>query len=176
MSSDEFRKSMSNIKPLHQDKIIPFKKIKPTADIRKQNAPHVSSDIDTIDSLSDQYDPFNDDYQRNNLNYFQPSFGEQKFKQFRTGSFNEEAVLDLHGHSKSEARIEISRFINYCQHNNIKKVLVIPGQGHGILRLALNAWLRQISAVLAYAESPQSHGGRGVIRLQLVSDKQSHAQ
>jgi len=41
----------------------------------------------------------------------------------------------------------------------------MPGQGHGILRQSLNLWLRQIPQVLAFAESPQSSGGKGVIRI-----------
>ena len=37
--------------------------------------------------------------------------------------------IDLHGLTLEEANIKISRFINYCFENNVKKINVITGKG-----------------------------------------------
>ena len=40
-----------------------------------------------------------------------------------------EKSIDLHGLTLEEANIKISRFINYCFENNVKKINVITGKG-----------------------------------------------
>ncbi len=40
-----------------------------------------------------------------------------------------EKTIDLHGLTLEEANIKISRFINYCFENNVKKINVITGKG-----------------------------------------------
>ena len=166
-----FSNAVSGITPLVQDKIIPLSEKNPSTDVKtsKSRLADDNTDItDTLSTLSDEYDPFDDDQQRYDLNYHQVSISKRRFNDFKKGHFNSELLLDLHGYNKHQARIELATFIQHCEDNHYTKVTIMPGYGHGVLRSSLNLWLRQMSQVLAFAESPQRSGGKGVIRLLLA--------
>ena len=40
-----------------------------------------------------------------------------------------EKLIDLHGYTLQEANKEITRFINYCYQNKVKKITIITGKG-----------------------------------------------
>jgi len=121
-----FSEAMTGIVPIRQDKIIPSS---------ENNRVFVAQtnflDNDKfVDNLSDQYDPFDNDQQRNELNYHHVSISKKQFRALKKGLFR---------------------------------------RGQGILRQALNIWLRQLPEVLAFTESPEHSGGKGVIRLLLAA-------
>ena len=166
-----FSEAVSGITPLVQDKIIPLSEKNPSTDVKSTKS--ILSDDnsaihESLTRLSDDYDPFEDDQQRYDLNYHQVSISKRRFNDFKKGHFNTELLLDLHGYNKNQARIELATFIQHCEDHNFTKVAIMPGYGHGVLRSSLNLWLRQLPQVLAFAESPQRSGGKGVIRLLLT--------
>jgi len=166
-----FSEAVSGITPLVQDKIIPLSEKNPSIDVKtskSRRADDTANIDDNLSRLSDGYDPFEDDQQRYNLNYHQVSISKRRFNDFKKGRFNQELLLDLHGFNKNQARIELATFLQHCQVHQLSKVAIMPGYGEGILRSSLNLWLRQLPQVLAFAESPQRSGGKGVIRLLLT--------
>jgi len=162
-----FSNAVSDISPIEQDRIIPFSD---TNRVFIQQRNFVDTDK-FIDNLSDSYDPFENEQQKNDLNYHHQSISKKKFQSFKKGRFESEQILDLHGLNRQEARRELLAFLHYCNKQNYRLVSIMPGYGKGILREALNIWLRQIPRVLAFAESPQQSGGKGVIRLLLAAQK-----
>ena len=160
-----FSEAMTGIIPIRQDKIIPSS---------ENNRVFVAQtnflDNDKfVDNLSDQYDPFDNDQQRNDLNYHHVSISKKQFRALKKGLFSRDLILDLHGINRQQARSEVIEFLHYCQAHDFRQVVIMPGRGQGILRQALNIWLRQLPEVLAFAESPEHSGGKGVIRLLLAA-------
>ncbi|MCP3673036.1 MAG: hypothetical protein GY829_01000 [Gammaproteobacteria bacterium] len=162
-----FSEAMVGIEPLKQDKIIPSSE-KNRVFTPRENFIESKAHIDL---LSDEYDPFENDEQRNDLNYHHQSISKKQFRTLKKQSFNRELILDLHGINRPQARSELIEFLQYCKEHDYRQVAIMPGQGYGILRQALNIWLRQLPEVLAFAESPQRSGGRGVIRVLLASQQ-----
>jgi DNA-nicking Smr family endonuclease len=166
-----FSEAVSGITPLVQDKIIPLSEKNPSIDIKTSKTKYTDEHNHinkTLFELSDDYDPFDDEQQRYDLNYHQVSISKRRFNDFKKGQFNTELMLDLHGYNKDQARNELATFIEHCQDQHFTKVAIMPGFGYGVLRKSLNLWLRQLPQVLAFAESPQRAGGKGVIRLLLA--------
>ena len=157
--------AMDGIKPITQDKIISSSN-KNRVFVKQ---PDLADSTDIFSELSDEYDPFETDQQRYDLNYHHESISKRKFRELKTSKFSHDLILDLHGASHQQARNELVEFLHHCQQHDFRHVVIMPGQGHGILRKALNVWLRQLPKVLAFAESPQRYGGKGVIRLLLAA-------
>jgi len=160
-----FSDVVSDITPLEQDKIIPSGKNKSVLDVASD---HID-DENIHDHLSDEYDPFETDDQKYDLNYHHSSIAKTKFHSFRTRYFESEQILDLHGLNREQARKELIAFFQYCFKHDFRRVTIMPGYGRGVLRQALNSWLRQMPEILAFAESPQKSGGKGVIRVLLAA-------
>ena len=161
----QFSEAMKGITPLQQDKIIP------SSEKNRVFVPQ-SDFIETDEKthgLSDQYDPFENDQQRQDLNYHHVSISKQKFRELKKNSFNPDLILDLHGSNQQQARDELLEFLEHCHQQDYRRLLIMPGQGEGILRRALNIWLRQLPEVLAFAESPQRYGGKGTIRVLMAN-------
>lgn len=78
-----------------------------------------------------------------------------------------EAVLDLHGHSRDQARDAVGRFISQSAAMGRRCVLVITGKGRetgGILRKSVPEWLKDphyAPHVLHVSPARGKHGGGG---------------
>jgi len=160
-----FSDVVSDITPIKQDKIIPPGKNKSVLD----NRTTIFDEDKSPDYLSDEYDPFENEDQKYDLNYHHSSIAKNRFHSFKTGYFESEQILDLHGLNREQSRSEFIAFIRHCNNHHYKRVSIMPGYGRGILRQALNSWLRQLDEVLAFAESPQKSGGKGLIRVLLAA-------
>ena len=165
----KFLDAVSGVLPLQQDKIIPLYVKRGISDPQKvdndSNADYV--DDNYVDGISDEFDPFENEQQRFDLNYHHTSVSKRQFNQFKSNHFESELILDLHGCNRETARHELFAFLEYCRQHDYRYLSILPGHGHGILRQAINLWLRQIQDVLAFAESPQRSGGKGNIRVLL---------
>ena len=162
-----FSEAMEGVTPLNQDKIIPSSE-KNRVFVPKNE---IFNNDDFDDNLSDQFDPFEDDQQRQDLNFHNVSISKQKFRSLKKDAFKADLILDLHGATKQQARKELMAFLAHCKQHDYRRLLIMPGIGQGILRQALNSWLRQLPEVLAFTESPNHHGGKGVIRLLIANSR-----
>jgi DNA-nicking Smr family endonuclease len=170
-----FSEAVKDIKPLTQDKIITSTE-KKRFFVHRGERKLVDNHGDQesiIDNLSDDFDPFENDFERNDLNYHHHSISKRQLTSLKKGQPRSELILDLHGLNRQQARIELLEFFHHCHQRDFRHVSIMPGQGMGILRKSLNNWLRQIPEVLAFAESPQRSGGKGNIRVLLSSNSLS---
>jgi DNA-nicking Smr family endonuclease len=101
------------------------------------------------------------------------------FKNLRLAKYQVDATLDLHGQLLKNARNTLFNFINDCQQQNVRVVLIRHGVGiknktkPGILKSFVNKWLPELPAVLAYHTAQRHHGGSGAtyVLLKKSADK-----
>ncbi len=95
-------------------------------------------------------------------------------ERLKRGQLPIEAELDLHGLNQFEAQSALEAFLLMSQRAGRRCVLVITGkggmarggEGAGVLRRAVPAWLNQAGLrekVLAYAYAQPKHGGQGAL-------------
>ena len=166
-----FSDAVSDITPLVQDKIIPSSVKVRCSDKQNKTSYNSMDQEDFSIHLSDDYEPFTDTHLSDDLNYHHSSISMKQYKKIKSGAFATEDFLDLHGLSKLQAQNKLKQFLSHSMHQNYQRITIMPGIGLGILRRSLNIWLRQLPVVLAFAESPNGSGGKGVIRVLLKRRK-----
>lgn len=88
-------------------------------------------------------------------------------RNLRSGKYNAEAILDLHGMTVEEARNSLNQFIVKCRKKGVRHVLIIHGKGRvnckPILKNKLNHWLRQTPDILAFSSATKKDGAGGAL-------------
>jgi len=105
-----------------------------------------------------------------------PGIDRKLLLRLRAGDYPVEAELDLHQRSRTEAGLELERFLSRARAEGKRCVLVIHGRGLNsgpegpVLLAATRDWLTQGPLrrhVLAFASAPPSHGGTGAMLILL---------
>ena len=105
--------------------------------------------------------------------FAQPGVSRRTLTDLRRGRWIAEAVLDLHGMKRNEARLAIDEFLDDCLAQRRRVVRIIHGRGLGspggvsILKLLSRQWLLGRAGVLAYCQARQRDGGEGAIQVLL---------
>ena len=105
--------------------------------------------------------------------FAQPGVSRRTLTDLRRGRWVAEAVLDLHGMKRNEARLAIDEFLDDCLAQRRRVVRIIHGRGLGspggvsILKLLSRQWLLGRTGVLAYCQARQQDGGEGAIQVLL---------
>lgn len=160
-----FRKLMSTVRPLKQDKQTPYKNPrKPIAYKSKEDDETVKSSL-----LSDEYEPEYDTESGEELFFARPGLQRTVLRKLRRGQFVVEAELDLHRNKVPEAREKISAFIYKARQQGQRCIRIIHGKGLStkdklpVLKGKVNSWLRQKEEVLAFCSALQRDGGTGAV-------------
>ncbi len=162
---DEFRRAVSDAKPLRGEERVQHDNAKPAprarfarADERKALAESLEDDIDTL------HHGYGDA-----LRFHRPSVGRRTMRKLARGGFSVQAEIDLHGMTVDEARPRLADFISYSAMQGNLCVRVVHGKGLGsgdrgpVLKNAVNRWLRKWDSVLAFVSTRQVDGGTGAI-------------
>lgn len=102
-------------------------------------------------------------------------------RRLRRGQLEVEARLDLHGFTQREAYQQLCDFVQRCQRNDQRSVLVITGRGtrsEGILRSMVPRWLAGPelgTKVSSYAVAHIRHGGEGAFYVLLRKHPERHS-
>lgn len=170
-----FQDAVSGVKPLQQNKILPFRQ-KPLARLLNlqpaelQDQDDLFSDgaeLGHIDSQNEMNEP------HDQLLFYRSGLQRTTLKKLRRGQIRIEAELDLHGYTVAEARIELTEFIHFAMANGLRCVRIIHGKGKGaytrqpVLKQKVDLWLRQRDEVLAFCSAIGRDGGTGAIYLLL---------
>jgi DNA-nicking Smr family endonuclease len=90
-----------------------------------------------------------------------------QLRDLRRGRWAVQAALDLHGHTRDQARLALVAFLAECQRYGYRCVRIVHGQGQHspgrepvLKRLALG-WLSQRREVLAFCQARPADGGAG---------------
>ncbi len=91
--------------------------------------------------------------------------GESSFlaKQLRRGDFEPDLILDLHGYSKENAKVELAGLIDECRKRHIQCANIVHGLGEHILKKKVPHYLVQHPFVTAFHQAPKEFGGRGAL-------------
>jgi len=113
----------------------------------------------------------------------------KRIRQIRSGRMALQARLDLHGMRQDQAYNSLRNFLQRCQSDGLKTVLVITGKGRtdsdlerdfiddrdrGVLRRVVPEWLAQpefSELILGHSVAGESHGGSGALYIKIRRTK-----
>lgn len=107
------------------------------------------------------------------LVYLRNGLSQQTLRKLRRGHWIIQAELDLHGHTTSEAREAVARFLAACLRRDARCVRIIHGKGlrsknrEPVLKMKVANWLMQRDEVLAFCQARQVDGGSGAVMVLL---------
>ncbi len=103
------------------------------------------------------------------LTYQTSSVSRRRMRELSRGKLKIEAEIDLHGLTVSEARRELSDFLEECIHRGLSCIRIVHGKGKSsgargpVVKSMTNSYLRQIDAVLAFCSALDKDGGTGAV-------------
>ena len=107
----------------------------------------------------------------------QSGLSKKNIRELRSGKFQIETSLDLHGYRVIEAEKAFFSFLLRCLNLNIRNILVITGkgnEGNGKIKQSLPIWLNnpKISKfVYVYSFASKKDGGEGAYYIRLRNTK-----
>jgi DNA-nicking Smr family endonuclease len=159
-----FQQTFGDIAPIKQDKIPPHrisgkhkwstskKNSVETAQIRQANAAFQFSD--GFEGHFDLDEP---------LKYVREPEDSQQVKRLKRGDYPPDLILDLHGYTKDDAKLEIAALIQAAQKQHCQCVAIMHGKGTYVLKKAIPNWLIQHPAVKGFHQAPKQWGGQSAL-------------
>ena len=175
---DLFLSSMEDVTPISSDTMKPLSN-NPHSSLAQQQKRQAAENTLSVDEnyLSSESVEFVEPFAI--LSFKKDGVQSPVFKNLRLAKYQVDATLDLHGQLLKNARNTLFNFINDCQQQNVRVVLIRHGVGiknktkPGILKSFVNKWLPELPAVLAYHTAQRHHGGSGAtyVLLKKSADK-----
>lgn len=103
------------------------------------------------------------------LSFRRPGVRDQVMRRLRRGLYPIEDELDLHGLNQAAARDFLSEFLESNRNAGHRCVRIVHGKGYRsgargpILKIAVNAWLKRHSDVMAFCSARAIDGGTGAV-------------
>ena len=159
-----FRDAVGDVKPVTNDKVSPNKAPPParTRSLERDNESVMSSllaDFSENDLLETG----------EHLGYTAPGVQRSILRRLKSGRYSIRAELDLHGLTREEAAIDLSRFLRDCREDGKLCVRIIHGKGRKdsdrrpVLKPLVNAWLQRNKAIVAFCSARDNDGGTGAV-------------
>ena len=118
-----------------------------------------------------------DETHDNSVLFVRSGLQKKVIKHLRRGDYGIKDILDLHGYTIAQARIQLSNFLTRATHARYSAVLIIHGKGlhgdtpGGTLKRFTIDWLKQQAAVKAFCAAQPKDGGTGAVYVLLRSGK-----
>ena len=80
-------------------------------------------------------------------------------KRLRRGDYVPDMLLDLHGLTQQQAKLELAALLEACRRQHIRCACVMHGHGKHILKQRVPMWLAQHPDVMAFHQAPKEWGG-----------------
>ncbi len=87
----------------------------------------------------------------------------------RRGQWAIQGQIDLHGHTREEAREALAAFVRQSHQQGRRCLRVVHGKGHGspgkrpVLKAKVQRWLAQCAEVVAFTQASGHEGGAGAL-------------
>ena len=101
--------------------------------------------------------------------FLRKGLGTDVLARLRRGHWSVQGELDLHRHTRDEARDALTEFLNAARSYGWRCVRIVHGKGlsspnrEPVLKGKVRQWLAQRDEVLAYCEAPHHAGGSGAV-------------
>lgn len=161
-----FREAVSGTREIKQDTISPtHRTVKQKALLRE-----VRETLGISHYFSDEFVPhLSED---GPMRYVRPDVSSYEVKKLRRGDYPPEMLLDLHGLTQQEAKLELAALLEACRRQQIRCACVMTGHGKHILKHKVPLWLAQHPLVEAFHQAPREWGGDAAL-LVLVEQTES---
>jgi DNA-nicking Smr family endonuclease len=109
------------------------------------------------------------------LSFRRPGIGPDVVIRLRRGQWALQGEIDLHGHTRDQARDALAGYINECHRRGMRCLRVVHGKGHGspgrqsVLKARVQRWLAQRIEVIAFAQASGPQGGAGALVVLLAA-------
>lgn len=156
-----FKEQMQDVKPIKNDRVT--HKTKVTA--RPKKTPQDDSATNNDRRFSTEHVPDCEVI----LRFERPGIQKPVLKKLRQGKMPIEADLDLHGYTAEQARSAMIKFMDQCQHQQIRVACIVHGKGFGssekkpVIKPLVNKWLQEDNNVLAFSSAQPKDGGTGAV-------------
>ena len=93
----------------------------------------------------------------------------------RRGQWSIQGQIDLHGHTREQARDALAAFVRQSHQQGRRCLRVVHGKGHGspgrrpVLKSKVQRWLAQCNEVVAFTQASGHDGGAGALIVLLDS-------
>ena len=120
-------------------------------------------------SLSDDFDAASLMETDDQLSYRQSGIGDDVLKHLRLGRWSLQGQIDLHGHTRDQAREALADYLRECHRRGMRCLRVVHGKGLGspgkapVLKNKVHSWLVQKNEVLAFVQAKPADGGAGAL-------------
>ncbi|MFN0186848.1 MAG: Smr/MutS family protein [Aquabacterium sp.] len=120
-------------------------------------------------ALSDEVDAESLLLTDDGLSFRRPGLPPDVAVRLRRGQWALQDQIDLHGHTRDEAREALALFLRRARQRGLRCVRVVHGKGHGspgrepVLKGRVQRWLAQWSDVVAFAQASGPQGGAGAL-------------
>lgn len=114
--------------------------------------------------------------------FLRPGVPRRVLSDLRRGRWVLQGQLDLHGHTRDEARAALVRYLSASLQQGLRCIRVIHGKGLGspgrfsILKELSRGWLAQREEILAFCQAGPHDGGSGALLVLLRAQQRSRDQ
>ncbi|KXI27843.1 endonuclease SmrB [Paraglaciecola hydrolytica] len=161
---DLFNQETSGIVPLKQDKIPPQRFSSKYISQSKQKNLNERTQIKQVTAsfvFSDGFEGyFNPDEK---LKYLKVGVDNHEIKRLGRGDYSPELLLDLHGLTQEDAKLEIAALLHAAHKQHVHCVSIMHGIGKFILKKSVPNWLTQHPYVLGFHQAPAEWGGKSAL-------------
>ena len=102
------------------------------------------------------YSKFLDDFESGGID-------KSTLRKFKREEFRVEAVLDLHGLTREQAKMELAALLLACEDEHVYCASIMTGYGTFTLKKQIPRWLVQHPKVRALHQAPKEWGGEAAI-------------
>ncbi len=184
-NEDLWNKITKTVNPIKSDKILPTNFVT----VQKTDAGNNAKNKEKIEQVSLEKSRSVDHQTVKNFQHIpsdlrkEEAFGIDAIssKKLRTGKFEIDATLDLHGMTQQSAFTALINFIKKSVFNKHRTILIITGKGlggKGVLKNQLPQWLKtEICSphILAFVQAQAKDGGEGAFYVRLRRDRCSRS-
>ena len=160
--SELFRKTVGPVKPLRDDRFVhaPRRRAGRARFTRAGRVAAIKDSVAQIDPLVAGSEP---------LSHRRAGVPENVLRKLRRGEYGLDDELDLHGLNVAQAKHALHDFLAEALARHARCVRIIHGKGlrsgsgGPVIKSAVDAVLRQTSAVAAYVSAARGEGGTGAV-------------
>ena len=161
-----FREAVAGTRQIRQDTISPTHRTVKQKALQRE----VRETLGVSPYFSDEFVPHLSE--EGPMRYVRSDVSSFEVKRLRRGDYYPDMLLDLHGLSQQQAKLEIAALLEACRRQQIRCACVMHGHGKNVLKQKVPLWLAQHPLVEAFHQAPRECGGDAAL---LVLIEQSDA-